>query len=662
MRLGVTLDVLNQKGTPALYSDTFANRPTFGFKGRIFFSTDTGEIFEDTGTAWTLIADAGAGTTGTLQQVTTNGSTTDQGITITDGGLTSNTIELPLQSYSSKSVFISGTMANNDRWKIYGYGTTIDQGEMVFQVGDNAVPFASGGERFRFNYDNESSGIAKDVLIVDYNTSLFNTKLSVGSSSGIPVGFSGTIFYAGLSAPTETHAYNIGVTGTATADSGNTNIWGVGVYGSGFTNGVTRSAGVQGDGEVTASADTGSAIGVRGYATAIHAGGLNIGMLSDATGSSTGNYGYYTNMAASSVNYANYHAGTAQSYFGGSININGSSTNDPYLQFQNAGLTKWTIGNQYADGLNNFFLNNSTGTNIFSITGDTQANFAYSLVSYGTLSTFLVGDQIRVSGGAIDASIHTYAASNLMYIGATSSTKKGFNINLSTGYIGINTINPLGQFVVSNSGAEGIELSSYSGYAEILTYNRSTNSYIPLVVAENGSNLLVGKTIDDTVNKLQVNGSVIASAFTAGGAGSGGSGTLTLRNDGGIPASISNEASSGTLIRFSGNGSGVLGSITHNGSITLYNTTSDYRLKQDFKDFNGINIINSIKTYNYEWKITKSRMYGVIAHELQEILPYMVENIKDGQEMQQVDYSKLVPILVKAIQELNEKLERNNIN
>ena len=30
--------------------------------------------------------------------------------------------------------------------------------------------------------------------------------------------------------------------------------------------------------------------------------------------------------------------------------------------------------------------------------------------------------------------------------------------------------------------------------------------------------------------------------------------------------------------------------------------------------------------------------------------------------MQGVDYSKIVPILVKAIQELNEKLERNNIN
>jgi hypothetical protein len=90
MSLRVYYEVLNQRGTPALFTDTLANRPAFGFQGRLFFSTDTGQIFEDTGTAWTVIADAGAGTTGTLQQVTTNGNTTTngivvQGININDG-------------------------------------------------------------------------------------------------------------------------------------------------------------------------------------------------------------------------------------------------------------------------------------------------------------------------------------------------------------------------------------------------------------------------------------------------------------------------------------------------------------------------------------------------------------------------------------------------
>ena len=74
-RLGQNLNILNQKGTPAFYTDTFANRPTFGFKGRVFIATDTQAIYEDTGTAWTLIANVGVTTTPTLQAVCTAGNT-----------------------------------------------------------------------------------------------------------------------------------------------------------------------------------------------------------------------------------------------------------------------------------------------------------------------------------------------------------------------------------------------------------------------------------------------------------------------------------------------------------------------------------------------------------------------------------------------------------
>jgi hypothetical protein len=88
----------------------------------------------------------------------------------------------------------------------------------------------------------------------------------------------------------DTHPYNIGVVGEAVANISDSTIWGVGVYGTGKTNSGTRSAGVLGDGSVSNTADTGSAIGVRGYATDTHAGGLNIALFGEASGSSTGNY------------------------------------------------------------------------------------------------------------------------------------------------------------------------------------------------------------------------------------------------------------------------------------------------------------------------------------------------------------------------------------
>jgi hypothetical protein len=99
-----------------------------------------------------------------------------------------------------------------------------------------------------------------------------------------------------------------------------------------------------------------------------------------------------------------------------------------------------------------------------------------------------------------------------------------------------------------------------------------------------------------------------------------------------------------------------VGSITSNGTTTSYNTTSDYRLKQDLKDYNGLDLICNIKTYDYEWKSNKSRSYGVLAHELFEIIPDAVTGEKDAENMQGVDYSKIVPVLVKSIQQLKAEL------
>ena len=131
---------------------------------------------------------------------------------------------------------------------------------------------------------------------------------------------------------------------------------------------------------------------------------------------------------------------------------------------------------------------------------------------------------------------------------------------------------------------------------------------------------------------------------------------------------IATKSAGGILIRdVSGNGvfqlfqtsSGtVIGSITHNGVNTSYNITSDYRLKQDLKDYSGLDLVSAIKTYDYEWKSDKTRMYGVMAHELAEVIPYAVIGEKDGEQMQGVDYSKIVPVLVKAIQELKAEIDQ----
>ena len=105
------------------------------------------------------------------------------------------------------------------------------------------------------------------------------------------------------------------------------------------------------------------------------------------------------------------------------------------------------------------------------------------------------------------------------------------------------------------------------------------------------------------------------------------------------------------------NPNGTVGSIAINTNSTSYNTTSDYRLKEDLKQINGLEKVCAIKIYNYKWKSCNERMDGVLAHELNDIIPYAVTGKKDSEEMQGVDYSKLVPVLVKAIQELKAEID-----
>jgi hypothetical protein len=112
----------------------------------------------------------------------------------------------------------------------------------------------------------------------------------------------------------------------------------------------------------------------------------------------------------------------------------------------------------------------------------------------------------------------------------------------------------------------------------------------------------------------------------------------------------------GIAISFVNSSGTQVGTIYQNSSSTAYNTSSDYRLKTDLKDFNGVEIINKIKTYDFKWKTDNTRSYGVIAHELKEVIDYAVYGEKDLVTMQGVDYSKLVPIMVKAIQELKQEI------
>ena len=129
----------------------------------------------------------------------------------------------------------------------------------------------------------------------------------------------------------------------------------------------------------------------------------------------------------------------------------------------------------------------------------------------------------------------------------------------------------------------------------------------------------------DTNNRIQMNTT----------AGNKYSATLTLvktNNSYNITSSVAGTGSEGHVVFENGNANAV-GTIFTNGSSTLYNTTSDYRLKENVAPMTGaLTKITALKPVTYTWKSDGSASQGFIAHELQAVVPECVTGEKDAFE------------------------------
>jgi hypothetical protein len=140
------------------------------------------------------------------------------------------------------------------------------------------------------------------------------------------------------------------------------------------------------------------------------------------------------------------------------------------------------------------------------------------------------------------------------------------------------------------------------------------------------------------------------------------------------------------MIEFN-NPNGFVGGIVTNGSATSFNTSSDYRLKENVTPMSGATAQTKLlKPCNFDW-IAGGNVNGFLAHELAEVVPEAVSGTKDAMmdeeyevtpavvddegnettaavmgtrsvpDMQGIDQSKLVPLLTATIQELIARIE-----
>jgi hypothetical protein len=163
--------------------------------------------------------------------------------------------------------------------------------------------------------------------------------------------------------------------------------------------------------------------------------------------------------------------------------------------------------------------------------------------------------------------------------------------------------------------------------------------------------LLLGKTTtDDTVTGVKLGAVSGDNTFCAGNGFAWG-------------LMVNRQADNGSAILFR-RGNTDVGSISVTATNTSYNTSSDYRLKEDVQPMVGsVDRLMALKPVNFAWKASGERVDGFLAHEAQEVVPEAITGSKDAvddegnPQYQGIDQSKLVPLLTAALQEALTKIE-----
>ena len=134
-------------------------------------------------------------------------------------------------------------------------------------------------------------------------------------------------------------------------------------------------------------------------------------------------------------------------------------------------------------------------------------------------------------------------------------------------------------------------------------------------------------------------------------------GAVEMIASGTAPLAINRLSSDGDMIVFHKDSSSG-GKIEGGASSTAYLTSSDYRLKENVDyTFDATTRLKQLKPCRFNFKIDADKTVdGFLAHEVSSVVPEAISGEKDGEEMQCIDQSKLVPLLVKTIQELEARI------
>ena len=274
------------------------------------------------------------------------------------------------------------------------------------------------------------------------------------------------------------------------------------------------------------------------------------------------------------------------------------------------------------------------------------------------------------------------------------------------GKLGIGETGPLGIFHSFQADSGTSSVNNPDGYQGV--FENSANSGITILSGTgNNGHVLFGDSGDNDIGRIvyRHNGNTMAFDCSAvermrllsgGDLAFGQTAVMSGTVRGGVSlhklgrCNISYEGTAGHASMTFYNTNGEIGSISPSGTTTSFNTSSDYRLKENETTISdGISRIKQLKPYRFNFKTDSGKtLDGFFAHEVSGIVPEAVTGDKDAMnpevlyteendpgdalpegknygdvkeaisiKPQKIDQSKLVPLLVAAVKELTAKVE-----
>jgi hypothetical protein len=363
---------------------------------------------------------------------------------------------------------------------------------------------------------------------------------------------------------------------------------------------------------------------------------------------------------------------------GKNLKVHGTLTASSDVFLNGNGLQnqlKFVDGNGYSVGLKAPADLNDTNIT-FILPDSTNTSNGTSLVA-----TNVTNNVVTLGFGSTPVAVDNYFATS-----GLSNKDLGVGLHIKTGDSGTSSVlNSADELVIEGSANSGMTILSGTSNVGMIRFGDSGNSNIGGITYSHNGNEMgfitngTSRTViaSDGTHYINTTSGNLKQALSGGFVTKGGStlGETQIASTTGNPLTInrSNDDSADRILIDFYRASNNIGLIGATNSSTHYNTNSDYRLKENQVSIsNGIERLKQLQPYRFNFKIDPDiTVDGFFAHEVQDIVPEAITGEKDATETytdengdeqtrikpQSIDQSKLVPLLVAAVQELTTRLE-----